>query len=203
MASKASLTCGLFGSFPRPGGRNGPPQCGRPAWGGTFGWALFATLTSLPAKPHRTVLCEAGGGGAGRGFRDSTPGDGGRFDGRHAHFGHQTLCALCGLPSRRSGRICRPGTRLPIDGRLPAGAARPGAGGQAPSPEGSTGSRSQARLPAGPARIYGLPFAGLEVRFTVADGRLTVRNVTPGESRQASGSAQTGQTDAEKRKDML
>ena len=48
-----------------------------------------------------------------------------------------------------------------------------------------------------------LPFAGLEVRFTVADGRLTVRNVTPGESRQASGSAQTGQTDAEKRKDML
>ena len=54
-----------------------------------------------------------------------------------------------------------------------------------------------------PARIYGLPFAGLEVRFTVADGRLTVRNVTPGESRQASGSAQTGQTDAEKRKDML
>lgn len=54
-----------------------------------------------------------------------------------------------------------------------------------------------------PARIYGLPFAGLEVRFTVADGRLTVRNVTPGESRQASGSVQTGQTDAEKRKDML
>ena len=54
-----------------------------------------------------------------------------------------------------------------------------------------------------PERVYGLPFAGLEVRFTVADGRLTVRNVTPGESRQASGSAQTGQTDAEKRKDML
>lgn len=87
----------------------------------------------------------------------------------------QTLCALCGLPSRRSGRICRPGTRLPIDGRLPAGAARPGAGGQAPSPEGSTGSRSQARLPAGPGPVYGLPFAGLEVRLPWRTERLTVR----------------------------
>ena len=30
-----------------------------------------------------------------------------------------------------------------------------------------------------PERVYGLPFAGLEVRFTVADGRLTVRDVAP------------------------
>lgn len=175
-----------------------PPRLGREHSAGRVRHPI-----SLPAKPHRTVLCEAGGGGAGRGFRDSTPGDGGRFDGRHAHFGHQTLCALCGLPSRRSGRICRPGTRLPIDGRLPAGAARRVPEDKRQALKGVLAQDPRPAYQRDPARIYGLPFAGLEVRFTVADGRLTVRNVTPGESRQASGSAQTGQTDAEKRKDML
>ena len=31
-----------------------------------------------------------------------------------------------------------------------------------------------------PRRVYGLAFAGLEVRFTVAEGTLTVRSVSPG-----------------------
>ncbi len=33
-----------------------------------------------------------------------------------------------------------------------------------------------------PKRVYGFGFAGLEVRFSVAEGRLTVRSVEPGET---------------------
>lgn len=158
---------------------------------------------SLPAKPHRTVLCEAGGGGAGRGFRDSTPGDGGRFEVGTPILDIKPYVPYADCHADARGGFAAQGqdylltvdfppellVRVPEDKRQ----ALKGVLAQDPRPA----------YQRDPARIYGLPFAGLEVRFTVADGRLTVRNVTPGESRQASGSAQTGQTDAEKRKDML
>ena len=48
--------------------------------------------------------------------------------------------------------------------------------------EGLTGVLAQDPRPAyqaDPERIYGMAFAGLEVRFTVEGERLTVRDVTP------------------------
>ena len=43
-----------------------------------------------------------------------------------------------------------------------------------------------------PARVYGFSYAGLEVRFTVADGRASVCEICPGEEGRSAGHTERG-----------
>ena len=83
------------------------------------------------------------------------------------------------LPSGRRGRLASaPAGGAAVGGlrsRLPGAGARGGGGGPA-----GVGPRPQTRLPSDPGRVYGLSFGGVDVRFTLAGGALTVVDVVPG-----------------------
>ena len=151
----------------------------RPGWGATSAMGVFATRSPFRPNPIGLSCVRLEGvdlqrRGRGRCLRvsgadlmDGTP-----------HLRRQALPPLCRLPPRGQRGLHRPGGRgylLEVDippellERVPEDkrAALRGVLAQDPRPS----------YQRDPERVYGFTFAGLEVRFTVADGRLTVCDI--------------------------
>lgn len=97
---------------------------------------------------------------------------------RHAAAGRQALPALCRRAAGRLRRVRRDGEGQAADGGLPARAACASRAGQARRRGGASGAGPAAGYHADPARVYRIAYAGKDMHFTVADGVLTVTDVT-------------------------
>lgn len=75
-------------------------------------------------------------------------------------------------------RVRRDGEGQAADGGLPARAACASRAGQARRRGGASGAGPAAGYHADPARVYRIAYAGKDMHFTVADGVLTVTDVT-------------------------
>ena len=169
---EGSPTCGWCGCSPSPPGRGGPHRPPAPA-GGNTRMGVFATRSPFRPNPiglscvkiHQIQQDPRLGPVIhvlGADLMDGTPIlDLKPYIPTDAHpeaargvFGGPSPGAFAGgVPPGPAGR------------RAPGGPGRPGR---------SAGPGSPALLPGRPQRVYGLSFGGKNIRFTVADGVLTV-----------------------------
>ena len=157
----------------RGGARGLVARCARRGWAAAWPWAC--SPRARPFGPiHRSVLRPAGANQA-RNARGRRAARGrGRFDGRNADLRRQALSALRGLPSRATDGFAA-GVQDALKGGNSGRMAVHGA--RKDKREALQGVLAQDPRPGyrrGDGRRFGVRFAGMDVRFTVADGQLTV-----------------------------
>lgn len=169
--------CGSSGSFPKLSGRAGRPPCARPGWAETPGWASFATRS--PFRPNNLGLSSVRLLGVeqtrefgtvlhvgGADLMDGTP----IFDIKpYIPYGDCHPDATGGFTDTAGDFLLNVSFPPALLSLLPEDKRDAAIGVLSHDPRPSY-QRS-------PERVYGLSFAGYDIRFTVEENILTVREV--------------------------